>query len=275
MSSSLLLLQRHYAALSPTTASLIPSPPFPTSRDLSAPQTQQWLVDNLLSSDGDEEPSGQAWKKVFWRRVVKGIEEGFQERRNEGDAEVEEEEVHETILEELVKHLSSSSAPSERLARSYYWGPLAAGAEGWSRVQTTEEGRMISAGTTGLRTWQACISLSNHLIASPSLLAPSPSASPPTILELGAGVGLLSLVAGRLAPDDARLVATDVDEKVLQQLEENVELNDLQSKVKTRKLDWELSARLDEPAVKEELEEWERAAFGEAGRASLILEPTL
>lgn len=51
------------------------------------------------------------------------------------------------ILEELVKHLSSSSAPSERLGRTYFWGPLEVGAEGWSRVQTTEEGRMISAGT--------------------------------------------------------------------------------------------------------------------------------
>lgn len=140
---------------------------------------------------------------------------------------------------------------------------------------------------------QACISLSNHLIASPSLLASTSAAPLPTVLELGAGVGLLSLVAGRSAPDGARIVATDVDDKVLQQLEDNVELSEsllpmssrqeaaltdfpvsadgLQSQVKTRKLDWELASRLGEPAVKEELEEWQREAFGEAGRASLIL----
>jgi len=89
MSLDLCLLQRHYAALSPTTSSLIPSPPFPTARELSAPSTQQWLVDNLLVDE--EELSGQAWKKVFWRRIVKNIEEGFEERRREGDEEVEEE----------------------------------------------------------------------------------------------------------------------------------------------------------------------------------------
>jgi predicted nicotinamide N-methyase len=73
---------------------------------------------------------------------------------------------------------------------------------------------------------QACIALSNHLIASPSALSSSDN-----ILELGAGVGLLSLVAARLLSREGaaeqvklkRVVATDVDEKVLEMLEGNVE----------------------------------------------------
>lgn len=55
-----------------------------------------------------------------------------------------EQEVHELILEELVKYLSSATEESTSLRRTYYWGPLEKGA--WKKVQTTEEGRMISGG---------------------------------------------------------------------------------------------------------------------------------
>lgn len=77
---------------------------------------------------------------------------------------------------------------------------------------------------------QACIALSNHLIASPSILSASSS-----ILELGAGVGLLSLVAARIREGAAptggtaggKIVATDVDERVLAMLEGNIKLSAL------------------------------------------------
>jgi len=70
---------------------------------------------------------------------------------------------------------------------------------------------------------QACIALSNHLIAAPHVLERSTR-----IIELGAGVGLLSLVAARLwrtAGRRGQVVATDVDEKVLDVLTSNLELS--------------------------------------------------
>ena len=95
----LLKLSRHYASLSPSTPSLIPSPPFPSSEALSRPATQSWLAEQLLaaprSSQKDLEGEAGAendgigagaWKKVFWRRVVKGIEEGFELRRDRGES---------------------------------------------------------------------------------------------------------------------------------------------------------------------------------------------
>lgn len=94
MDHQLPLLLRHYAALSPSSPALLPAPPFPTSRQLSLPTTQQWLVDHLLQHDQqqqDEERGGAAWKKVFWRRVVKAVEQGFDERRAEGDDQVDDE----------------------------------------------------------------------------------------------------------------------------------------------------------------------------------------
>ncbi|GAA5933254.1 hypothetical protein JCM3775_002586 [Rhodotorula graminis] len=271
MDHQLPLLLRHYAALSPSSPALLPAPPFPTSRQLSLPTTQQWLVDHLLEHDRDQqdgERGGAAWKKVFWRRVVKAVEDGFDVRRADGDEQVDDEEVHPDILETMVEYLSSGAAAGAPgvSTRTYYWGDLSKAPSEWESLHTREEGRLISGGTTGLRTWQACIALSNHLIAAPHVLERSSR-----IIELGAGVGLLSLVAARLwraAGRRGRIVATDVDEKVLDVLTSNLELNELDDLARCSKLDWELAADLD--AHGDELSQWERQAFDD-GRAELIL----
>ncbi|BGP38208.1 hypothetical protein JCM10449v2_002137 [Rhodotorula kratochvilovae] len=272
MDRQLPLLLRHYAALSPSSPALLPAPPFPTARELSLPHTQQWLVDHLLAHDAQEpDAGGQAWKKGFWRRVVKGVEEGFDQRRNEGDPQVEDEEVHPDILEAMVDFLSSgASAGAPGVStRTYYWGDLAKPPGEWESLRAREEGRLISGGTTGLRTWQACIALSNHLIASPA-----PLRRARRILELGAGVGLLSLVAARLiraegGDGQGRVVATDVDEKVLELLEGNIQLNELDDLARCTKLDWELAS--DPAANADELARWEKGAFDGGERAHLIL----
>ncbi|GAA5912811.1 hypothetical protein JCM6882_000435 [Rhodosporidiobolus microsporus] len=278
MEQQLPLLLRHYSALSPTSAALLPSPPFPLPTQLSQTQTQEWLVEHLLCADseaGEADEGARTWRKVFWRRTVKAIEEGFEERRRLGDELVEDEEVHPDILEALVDFLSSSSTGGQASSgapgvstRTYYWGDLRTEPAGWKKVRTREEGRMISGGTTGLRTWQACIALSNHLIATPSLLA-----SPSPVLELGAGVGLLSLVAARIQAEAeagaAKIIATDVDEKVLEMLEGNIKLNGLDSLASATKLDWELAS--DPAAGADELEEWQKSTFGEERRPQLIL----
>ncbi|KPV76105.1 uncharacterized protein RHOBADRAFT_53092, partial [Rhodotorula graminis WP1] len=132
--------------------------------------------------------------------------------------------------------------------------------------QAHQRRRSSDTGTTGLRTWQACIALSNHLIAAPHVLERSSR-----IIELGAGVGLLSLVAARLwraAGRRGRIIATDVDEKVLDVLTSNLGLNELDDLARCSKLDWELAADLD--AHGDELSQWERQAFDD-GRAELIL----
>ncbi|GAA5920116.1 hypothetical protein JCM5296_002520 [Sporobolomyces johnsonii] len=281
MDSDLPLLLRHYAAHSPSSPALIPSPPFPSSHDLSLPSTQQWLVDNLLATHRvahEEDTEGaRSWKKVFWRRVVKGIEAGFDERRTRGDEQVADEEVHPDILEAMVDLLSTPGSSSGSAApgvstRTYYWGELRKPRSELNALKTREEGRMISGGTTGLRTWQACIALANHFLADPSPLLRSRRT-----VELGSGIGLLSLVAAKLHADAAdspaevaaRIVATDVDEKVLDMLQGNVELNRLQHFVGALKLDWELTADLAKNG--EELAQWEQQAFPHGGRADLIL----
>ncbi|SCZ97233.1 BZ3500_MvSof-1268-A1-R1_Chr4-2g07076 [Microbotryum saponariae] len=225
--TQLLKLTRHYQAKSPTTAALIPASQFPTDRQLSSEAAQQQLVQLLIDEQNEHDPNQEAgvWEKVFWRRIVKSIEAGFADRRRDGDGEqVDDEEVHPSILEERVKHLSASSTstPSSR-SRRWCWGPLLR-RDRWKSVVTHEEGRMISA------------ALSNHLIASPTLV--SGVAAPPTVVELGAGVGLVSLVAASLH-STIRVISTDVNPDVLVQLEQNVRNNGLDDRIRVSSLDWE------------------------------------
>ncbi|GAA5931644.1 protein-lysine N-methyltransferase [Sporobolomyces koalae] len=276
-SRNLALLLRHYSALSPSTPALIPSPPFPSSRTLSLPTTQLWIVENLLPIDHEPPQEsirgGNTWKKAFWRRIVKGIETGFEERKHLGDSNVEDEEVDADILDRMVEYLSTAGssdgagASPGQSERKYYWGDLEGSRQEWRCVRAREEGRMISGGTTGLRTWQACIALSNHFLADPSRIVESRN-----IVELGAGVGLLSLVAATLRQDqrDGKVISTDVDEKVLELLESNVRLNNLEDSVKTCNLDWELASKVASDGAAGLLE-WEREAFGDQGRADLII----
>lgn len=87
---SLSSLLKHYAALTPSTASLIPSTdqggPFPRCDTLSLAATQQWFVDHLIPlvrdrrGESSETSHERAWRKGFWKRVVNGIEQGFQDR---------------------------------------------------------------------------------------------------------------------------------------------------------------------------------------------------
>lgn len=172
--------------------------------------------------------------------------------------------MHPELLEALTTFLANGSlgvGPPKSAVRVYSWGePLDISA--WKSVRLKEDGRMISSGTTGLRTWQASVALANHLLVGSSAL-------PSNILELGAGTGLLSLVVAQILKDarvaSARIVASDVDSSVLQQLGLNVALSlstsnfvwlstyklillfsdDLQDIVNVQSLDWGMATTVE------------------------------
>ena len=93
MQRDLQLLKRHYYAQSPSIPSLIPYRPFPSAIELCKPATQDWLVDNVLHDDSPDSKqiATQPWAAAFWKRVVKGIEQGFLQRREGQDQSVEDE----------------------------------------------------------------------------------------------------------------------------------------------------------------------------------------
>jgi predicted nicotinamide N-methyase len=81
----------------------------------------------------------------------------------------------------------------------------------------------------GEQVWLGSCLLCDWLLHNAQQLAGS------TVLELGAGVGLASILAARLAQ---RVVLTDADEGVLQLANSNVRDNAVQDRVSVRRLDW-------------------------------------
>lgn len=132
-----------------------------------------------------------------------------------------------------------------------------------------------------------------------------------TIIELGTGVGLVSLVLARMMTSigiaqDLAIIATDVDEMVLEQLEGNIKLSthffycpkhqtfkpfrnvdQFEKSIIASKLDWEISSlsppardllsginlgkEVGEQREPRSIDEWERLVLPKGQRARLIL----
>ena len=96
-----------------------------------------------------------------------------------------------------------------------------------------ESRQLVSDGTTGLHAWEAAAALAEWVVA--AARADRGLWAGRTVLELGAGVGLVGLVAARAAPQLARVVLTDVHEQVLRVLRANAADTD---RVDVQPLDW-------------------------------------
>ncbi|KAE9395529.1 hypothetical protein BT96DRAFT_922743 [Gymnopus androsaceus JB14] len=108
----------------------------------------------------------------------------------------------------------------------------------------------------GLQSWASSIVLSEQICADPSRfsLSSSNKGIPLRILELGAGTGLLSIVAAKLLqpPTSTSIFATDYHPDVLVNLRANIATNfpGLAHPISVHQLDWEFpdySAPMDEP----------------------------
>jgi protein-lysine N-methyltransferase EEF2KMT len=89
---------------------------------------------------------------------------------------------------------------------------------------------LAAAGTTGLRTWDACLHLGTYLATEGKSLVIGKS-----VLELGVGTGLLSILcAGPLSA--AYVLATDGDPDVRKTLDRNINLNHHFSKTPGRQI---------------------------------------
>ncbi|KAG5884909.1 hypothetical protein JTB14_034107 [Gonioctena quinquepunctata] len=88
-------------------------------------------------------------------------------------------------------------------------------------ISLNESSNLISDGTTGLRTWQAAIALSEWIIQNKD------SFREKTVLELGSGIGLAGLVLAKECSPKYTFL-TDCHETVLKTLCENVQINSTQ-----------------------------------------------
>jgi predicted nicotinamide N-methyase len=105
------------------------------------------------------------------------------------------------------------------------------------RTITLLEARSLLAatGTTGFRTWEACLHLGTYL-CSPTCATPIAGQN---ILELGAGTGYLSILCAKYL-GAAHVTATDGSETIVADLATNIFLNGLQdsSMIEARELKW-------------------------------------
>nr|CAH7724492.1 unnamed protein product [Callosobruchus chinensis] len=89
---------------------------------------------------------------------------------------------------------------------------------GGRTISLKESGFLISNGTTGLRTWEAALALSEWIVSNKDLLENK------KVLELGSGLGLTGLVLSiECAPNTVYL--TDCHPSVLKNMYDNVRLN--------------------------------------------------
>jgi protein-lysine N-methyltransferase EEF2KMT len=104
-----------------------------------------------------------------------------------------------------------------------------------------------SAGTTGLRTWEAALHLGAYLMTERG----RQHVRGKTILELGSGTGLVSLLCAKHL-GAARVVATDGSEVVVDTIKTNMFLNELDegSKMEAAALKW--GFHLSEMSIEED-----------------------
>lgn len=103
-------------------------------------------------------------------------------------------------------------------------------------VITLEARNLIAAaGTTGFRTWEACLHLGRHLCSSSCTY----NIANCNILELGAGTGYLSILCAKYL-GAAHVTATDGSKSIVEELSTNFYLNGLQdsSLIEARELTW-------------------------------------
>jgi hypothetical protein len=106
------------------------------------------------------------------------------------------------------------------------------------RILEDQTGILTRLGTTGLRTWEACLRFVEFLCSGSNVLD-SLKGENTLVIELGAGCGLLGLAVASLVPG-ATIRITDGDAHVLSRLRKNLALNSFDSgtDVAIAELDW-------------------------------------
>lgn len=146
------------------------------------------------------------------------------------------EKLNEAYTELLMNSTTSNKSSSEDSTAACYVNYFV---EGSDYVRLRESPNVISAhGSTGHRTWEAALALSDYLITA-GLLVDTNGRKAKKLVELGAGTGLVGLIAAKLDPA-LEVILTDGDEKVVDNLRSNIALNNNseQTKITAKVLLW-------------------------------------
>ncbi|KAL4067336.1 putative methyltransferase-domain-containing protein [Scleroderma yunnanense] len=245
--TSLSDILRVYSALVPPKQIKVP-PVFSFS------EVHDFLLNNILLNEHlNQYPPAQTYQRRFWKWALEQLEILSQ---NEEDSEIDE-LIYQHYLS-LVPLAGEDALPHDSYI-THYWKPPVS-KYGFSESKSTyetatllESQTTIAAGTTGLRTWRASLTLAQYLIGHADLVVHS------TVLELGAGIGFLGIMVASLQLHSGltsrsalanstqsitipTIVLTDVDSCVLDRCRSNVTLpcnwSSLHPNIQYRQLDW-------------------------------------
>ena len=104
-----------------------------------------------------------------------------------------------------------------------------------------DEDQGLNETNTGFVMWPSAVMLAHHLSKNPSIVLGGEDKPDGDVMELGAGCGLVGLTAATLLQndgDDDKVIFTDYNPAVLDNLQKNIDLNEFDVDHKVLGLDW-------------------------------------
>eukprot|EP00985_Skeletonema_marinoi_P007988 scaffold3556_cov129-Skeletonema_marinoi.AAC.1 len=112
------------------------------------------------------------------------------------------------------------------------------------QATNADEDQGLSETNTGFVMWPSAVMLSHHISKNPSIVLGDDNSPDGDVMELGAGCGLVGLTAATLLQNhtdednDDKVIFTDYNPVVLENLQKNIDLNDFDVDHKVLGLDW-------------------------------------
>ncbi|KAL4801926.1 putative methyltransferase-domain-containing protein [Aspergillus unguis] len=247
-----------------------PSLALPDGPTLVSPTIQTAIYENMFNEDTAWPLPPAPYQTRILKTIIARIEESI--------SDPEENEILDNLLEKWTSLLStpkpSALEQAQRLTFIKYSAPTSSPSETIAEYSTprrtiiTSENRslILSAGTTGFRTWEAALHLGTYLSTTDtgkSLVANK------RVLELGAGTGFLSLLCAKHL-GAGKVVVTDREPALIEQIDVCIEKNGLDRNLIQAGI-WEWGMQLKVPLSQEQhAAQDEKPVFDVALGADLI-----
>ncbi|KAF2191476.1 hypothetical protein K469DRAFT_656402 [Zopfia rhizophila CBS 207.26] len=225
---------------------------------LKAPNVQQWIYTNLFDSNKITSSPPERYQHRVLKALISKLEIAMDDPEEDvwmlfsypielRSTAANQTEISDDLMSALSSlfsaNLPSESTSAQQKAFVTYAYPLRSSDDSTSddRTVTLLESRSVisSAGTTGLRTWEAALLLGAFLTSETG----RELVHGKNVLELGAGTGMISILCAKYLGVSG-IVATDGDEVVVDAIKTNIFLNGLdadessQSRIRTAALKW-------------------------------------
>ncbi|KAM5453189.1 hypothetical protein MaudCBS49596_002968 [Microsporum audouinii] len=195
---------------------------FPPGTVLLKPQVQRWINQNMFSEDTVWPLPPLNYRSRVLKLLLSRLEESF--------SDPEEDEILDDLMTSwsilISRPKSSPLEQSQQLSYIKYTPPMMLGSRDDNCIITLENrGLILSAGTTGFRTWEAALHLGTFL----STQTGKELINGKNILELGSGTGLVAMYCSKCLGAN-KVMATDRDPALIANIQECISRNKLDSK---------------------------------------------